>query len=538
MAFVEADVVGLAVVGQVEVVGAGGKFGREGVDLLHVGAQAERLAHRAHFVFGYSEDLAYLKVGEAEALRAAEEFGAHARDAPAGLELGVGVVDVLQFVQEPLVDAGELVYPVDRVAGLEGRGYREYSGVGRVLERKIEVLGPVGLVAHESVRSLAYHPEAFLYGLLEVAAYRHHFAHALHARAYLAGHALEFGEIPAGYLADHVVEGRLEEGGGGLGHGVLELEQAVAEAELGGDEGEGIAGRLGCQRRRAAQAGVHLDYPVVLSVGAERILHVAFAYDAHVAHDVNRYLAQEVELLVGQRLRRGDHDALAGMDAERVEILHVADGYAVVVAVAHDLVFDFLPAPQRLLHEHLRGERERLAGDCVKLLLVLAEAGAESAQGVCRAYNHGVADAGRRSARLLKVGCGVGLDGLDSDFVELLDEELAVLGVDDRLNRRAEHPDPVFLKHSAAVEFHSAVQRGLAAEREQYALGLLLGDDLLHEVGGHRQEVDFVRHALRSLHGRDVGVDEHRGDAFFPERLECLRAAVVEFAGFADFECA
>ena len=34
------------------------------------------------------------------------------------------------------------------------------------------------------------------------------------------------------------------------------------------------------------------------------------------------------------------------MDAERIEVLHVADGDAVVVTVAHHFILDFLPAFQ------------------------------------------------------------------------------------------------------------------------------------------------------------------------------------------------
>ena len=255
-----------------------------------------------------------------------------------------------------------------------------------------------------------------------------------------------------------------------------------------------------------------------------------------MAHDVDGYLAQEVELLVGKGLRRGHHDALAGMYAERVEVLHVADCDAVVVAVAHDLVFDFLPSAQGLLDQHLGREGEGLAGQGFKLLLVLAESRAESAEGVGRAYDHGIAHAGGRRARLLKVGGGVRLDGLDSYFVELFHEKLTVFSVDYGLHRRSEHLHPVFVEDSAAEELHSAVQGRLASEREQYALGLLLGDDLLDEVGGDRKEVDLVRHAFGGLHRGDIGVDEHRADAFLPERLERLRAAVVEFSGFADLE--
>ena len=46
------------------------------------------------------------------------------------------------------------------------------------------------------------------------------------------------------------------------------------------------------------------------------------------------------------------------MDAERVEILHIADGDTVAETVTHHLILDFLPAFETLLDEHL-GEKEK-----------------------------------------------------------------------------------------------------------------------------------------------------------------------------------
>jgi len=44
------------------------------------------------------------------------------------------------------------------------------------------------------------------------------------------------------------------------------------------------------------------------------------------------------------------------MDAQRVEVLHVADRDAVVEAVAHNLILDLFPALEGFLHQHLGGE--------------------------------------------------------------------------------------------------------------------------------------------------------------------------------------
>ena len=98
------------------------------------------------------------------------------------------------------------------------------------------------------------------------------------------GHAAELREVPARNLADYVVKRRLEKGRSGLGHGVLEVEQAVAQTEFGGHEGKRIARRLGGEGGRAAQAGVDLDYPVVEGIRVEGELDVTLAHYADVAH--------------------------------------------------------------------------------------------------------------------------------------------------------------------------------------------------------------------------------------------------------------
>ena len=117
-------------------------------------------------------------------------------------------------------------------------------------------------------------------------------------------------------------------------------------------------------------------------------------------------------------------------------------------------------------------------------------------------------------AGLLDVGRRVRLDGLHSYLVQFLDEEVTVLRVHDRLDRSPKHPNFVLVKDAVLVQLHAAVKGGLTTEREENALRLLLGDDLLDKERGYRQEVDFVGHAFRSLHGGDVRVDEDGLDAF------------------------
>ena len=230
------------------------------------------------------------------------------------------------------------------------------------------------------------------------------------------------------------------------------------------------------------------------------------------------------------------HDALARMDAQRVEVLHVADGDAVVVAVAHHLVLYLLPASQRLLHQHLRREREGLLGLRQQFVVVVAEAGTETAEGVGGTQYDGESQFVGCPLHLLDSRARLALDGLHANLVEALHEEVAVFGVDDGLHGCAQHLHAVFLQDSTFIEFHAAVQGCLSAKREQDAVGAFLLDDALHELGRHGLEIHRVGHILAGLHRGDIRVDEHRVDALFLQRLQGLRSAVVELARLTNFQ--
>ena len=75
-----------------------------------------------------------------------------------------------------------------------------------------------------------------------------------------------------------------------------------------------------------------------------------------MAHDPDGEFTQEVIVLVRKCLGRSYNDTLSGMDSERVEVLHVADRYTVVVFVPYYLILNLFPALERFLHKYLRRE--------------------------------------------------------------------------------------------------------------------------------------------------------------------------------------
>ena len=72
-----------------------------------------------------------------------------------------------------------------------------------------------------------------------------------------------------------------------------------------------------------------------------------------MADDLDGQRTQLMVLAVGKRLGRCYDDRLSRMDAERVEVLHVADRDTVVVTVAYNLIFNLFPTLQALLDKHL-----------------------------------------------------------------------------------------------------------------------------------------------------------------------------------------
>ena len=210
------------------------------------------------------------------------------------------------------------------------------------------------------------------------------------------------------------------------------------------------------------------------------------------------------------------------MDTQRVEVLHTCNGKAVVVAVADYLKLDLLPAFERLLDQNLLRVSERTLAQLDELLLVAADTTTQATQRISRANHNRETDLASCCDSVLHRLYGLRDGGLDVDLVELLHEQIAVLGCHNGLDRRTEHLDAILLQDTFLVQFRTAVQCGLTTECEQNTVGLLFFDDLLNEVGCYGQEVDAVGDAFRGLDSCDVGVNQHCLDTLFTQGLQCL----------------
>ena len=140
------------------------------------------------------------------------------------------VHDVLQFLQKPFVNLGQLMNLVYRVTCTHGFADHEDALVRRLAKGFVHILYNQFLILHETMHSLANHAQTFLNGFLESTSDSHYLTHRFHGRAQLTIHTMELAQVPTGNLAHHIVQCRFEECASGLCHRVFQVEQPVSQA--------------------------------------------------------------------------------------------------------------------------------------------------------------------------------------------------------------------------------------------------------------------------------------------------------------------
>ena len=234
----------------------------EGIDLLNPGLDAEALPARANFIFSAVDSLGNLLVRESELLGLEDDLLLEAEQAADLLKLLCAVDNVLELVQEPLVDLGELVNPVHGVAFVvHSLTDGEPSAICGVCELVVEVL--TVLLSLETKELGVDLSAGLLERFFECTTDSHDLTDRLHGTANIALDVLELAQIPSRHLGDDVIEGGFEVGSSGLGDGVGQLRKSVSETNLRGSVGQGITGSLGGQSGRTRQTGVDFDDPVV-----------------------------------------------------------------------------------------------------------------------------------------------------------------------------------------------------------------------------------------------------------------------------------
>ena len=373
--------------------------------------------------------------------------------------------------------------------------------------------------------------------LLEGAANRHDLAHRAHLRAQPVGRAGELLEGETRNLGHHVVDARLEAGRGHAGDVVGQLVQVIPHRQQRGDLGNREAGGLARQRRGTAHARVHLDDDHAPVVGVDGKLDVAAARrHADFADDGEGLVAQPLVFHVAEGLRRGHRNRVAGVHAHRVEVLDAGDDNHRVRRVAHHFQLVFLPAQDALFQQHTGHGAVAQAAfrNRQELLVRVRDAAARAAEGEGGPDDDGQADLLLVLHGLFHRMHHLAACGFHADLLHGGLEQFAVFALLDGLHARADQFHAVFFEAAALVQFHRQVQRRLPAQRGQNRVRLLLLDDLLHELGRQRLQIRRVGQIGVGHDGRRVRVDQHHAVALVFQRLERLRARIVELGGLPD----
>ena len=521
----------LVLIGRVEVRNVALDLGGAGVDHLVDGEEVLTAADGPDLVLRHAPQTGDILVREAHLFGGGKDSDIPrcARD-----DL-LEVDDVLDLVEEEHVDLGRVADQAEVGAEADQLGDGVDAVVGAVddvfqqlLLRHAVKFGHVAVADADLQRA-----DGLEQALLDGAADAHDLAGGLHLGGQLVRGVGELVKREARHLGDDIVDGRLE---GGRGVGQLDLVEVHADGNLGGDAGDRVARRLRCEGRGARHAWVDLNEVVVEGLGVKRKLDVAAALDLQRADDLERAVAEHVVFVVGQGLRGGDDDRVTGVDADRVDVLHRADGDGGVVGVAHNLELDLLVALDALLDQHLMHRREGKAvlHQIAQLLFVVGEAAACAAERKGGTQDDRVADlVGGRDALFDRVRDAGGGDRLAQRLAELL-EALTVLGAVDAFKLGAQQLDLALAENALLRELHGQVQTGLAADAGNDGVGTLVAKDLRHIFERQRLHVDLVGDGGVGHDGGGVGVDEDDLVALFLEGKAGLRACVVELSGLAD----
>ena len=168
--------------------------------------------------------------------------------------------------------------------------FNSRSGVGLPIAARIALASsplprPSISISSRPVRPVSSERKRLLQRLRKRSADRHRLADRLHRSRQNRIRAGKFLKREARDLGDDIVDRRLERGGRRPARDVVgDFVEGVADRELGGDLGDGKAGRLGGERRGSRNARIHLDHDHAAIDRVDRELHVrAAGLDADLA---------------------------------------------------------------------------------------------------------------------------------------------------------------------------------------------------------------------------------------------------------------
>ncbi|KAH3688090.1 hypothetical protein WICPIJ_000932 [Wickerhamomyces pijperi] len=282
-----------------------------------------------------------LLIGEPQLLSSGDDISVQPEQRPDGLQLSLLLNNVLTLVQEPFVNLGQLMDPVNGVVLMQqGLAHSQPSSVRWLSQGAVQVFKLATLEPDKRRINLS---DCLLERLFKRTPNGHHLTDRLHRGPDVSLHVLELGKIPSWNLCDHVIQRRFEIGRGGLGHRVWQFRQGVTKRDLSSGVSQRVTGGLRSQSRGSGQTGIHLDDSVVQPVRLQGVLDVTLTNDTQMSDDLDGSGTQHVVLLVRESLRRSNDDRITSVDPQWVKVLHVTNSDTVPHTITHNFVLDLLP---------------------------------------------------------------------------------------------------------------------------------------------------------------------------------------------------
>ena len=222
------------------------------------------------------------------------------------------------------------------------------------------------------------------------------------------------------------------------------------------------------------------------------------------------------------------------MHPHGIEVLDRAHDDDVVVAVAHHLELELVPALDGVLDEHLVDRALTQPSLHLRPELLDRVRKASTVAAECEGGTHHRRN--RDPAEVVDGGDDARLGRVQATALDSVPEQLPVLGTVDHVHAGAEQLHSELFEHSSVRELDRDVQGRLAPQCRQDRVRPLASEHVAHALQVEWLDVGAIGKA-RVGHDRGrVRVDDDRAVSVLTQHLERLAARIVELAGLPDHD--
>ena len=364
----------------------------------------------------------------------------------------------------------------------------------------------------------------------------HDFTGCLHLSAQCPLCIDKFIKCPLWVLYNDIVQSRFKASVSLAGYLVDDFIQRVPDGNSGCNLCNRVTGCLRSQCRRTGYTWIYFDNCILHAGWMQSKLTVAAALYLQLRDDVDGSGSQHLIFSVGQGNCRSDNDAVAGMNADRVEVFHGADGNDVALAVTNNFKFNFFPAADTLFNQNLCdwGEPQTVFADVTQHFFVVCNPAACTAEGECRTNDNRIVNFFCKVNRIFYSFNNLRRDTWLIDFFHGVLECLTVFCLVDGERVSPQQFDTVCFQEAFFCQLHGEGQARLTAHGGEQAVRFFNLDNPLYNVQGQRFNINLVCHCLVGHDGCRVGVDEHNFNALLLQCTASLCAGIVKFGCLSD----